>query len=137
MARVGSRCNVDERVRADALELRALPRCELAALVLRVGDLERPRAQSLACRGGRARELNSLPVALVLVVEVVEVVVEPVLQRDPVRDARLCDDSRVGRRARAAEDAAGGPLVPAARVERIAGEIEVVVGRLAVEVGGG
>jgi hypothetical protein len=43
-------------------------------------------------------ELDHLPVALVLVVEVVEGIEDPVLQRELVRVRRIGDDTRVDRR---------------------------------------
>ena len=122
---MGAGRDVDERMGPDALELLAGPGRALSALVLRVPDLERGRVQGRARRVGREGQLDAFPVALVLVVEVVEVVVEPVLERDPVRDARFRDDGGIGHRGEATEEAAGILLVAAAGVERVAGGVEV------------
>ena len=117
-----------DRVRAvDDLELVVVPRGPLGTLVLAVPDFERRRSERGRGVLGLEDELDHLPVALVLVVEVVEGVEEPVLEREPVGMARIGRDVRVDRRRGLLGEAVAPPLVVAARIERIAGEVQVVL----------
>ena len=118
---------VDHRVRAaDELKLAVVPRGALRSSMLAVADLRRGSRQRLLRVRGAEVELDHLPVAFVLVVEVVEDVEEPVLERQLAGMLRIGDDSRVGRRRRARGDQLRPLLVGAARRERISGEVEVV-----------
>jgi hypothetical protein len=117
-----------DRVRAvDELQLLVVPQNSLGALVLAVPDLERLRAE----RGRRVvdleDELDHLPVALVLVVEVVEGVEEPVLEREPTGVGRIGRDVRVDRRRGLPGETVAPPLVVAAWIERVAGEVQMVL----------
>ena len=111
----------------DDLELLVSPGCALGTLVRAVADLARLLRQRLARVGGVEDELRHLPVALVRVVEVVEGVEEPVLQRELVGVAGIRRDVCVHRRLGALRHATGPLLVVAAGVERVAGEVEVVL----------
>ena len=125
--RVRAGRRIDDRVVADAIELRIVPGGALGALVLAVAGLGRLLLQRLG-RGGRVEvELDHLPVAFVRVVPVVEDVVEPVLQRELAGPRGLGRDVRVDGRLRALRDAVRPVLVVAAGVERVAGEVEVVL----------
>src|SRR5262249_10721491 len=134
---VGAGRHVDERMGPGALELRAVPARALTALVLCVCDLERPAPQGLTYGVRCERELDALPVALMLVVEVVEVVVEPVLQGDAVPNPGLAREGGVGEGRGRAEDGARRPLVAATGVGGVAGVVEVVVAALSVEIPAG
>jgi hypothetical protein len=68
----------------DEQQLVVAPPRALGALVLAVADLRRLRLEGLRRRARREVELDHLPVAFVLVVEVVEDVEEPVLERQLV-----------------------------------------------------
>src|SRR5690348_5076885 len=72
-------------------------------------------------------ELDHLPVALVRVVEVVEGVEEPELERDLPRIDGIGGDVRVDGRLRSRRDPAVPLLVTAPRIERVAGKVEVVL----------
>ena len=128
---------VDDRVRpVHALELRVVPRRSLAALVLAVADLARGHVQRL---GGRRRgevDLDHLPVALVEVVPVVVDVEHPVLERDLPRVAGVGHDVRVHRRLVTLVDVPRPVQVVAARVERVAREVEVILVEPGPEVAG-
>ena len=67
---------------ADDLELVVVPRRLLGALVRAIADLDRALVERIRRVVGVEDELDHLPVALVRVVEVVEGVEEPVLQRE-------------------------------------------------------
>ena len=69
----------------DELELVVAPVGALGALVLAVADLDRLARERPRGVVGVEDELDHLPVALVLVVEVVEGVEEPVLERELAR----------------------------------------------------
>ena len=107
------------------------PRSHLGALVLRVADERGRPAERRLRRGGVEDELDHLPVALVLVVPVVERVVEPVLERELVL---FPDDVRVRRRRLAGCDPVEPLLVAAARVEGVARKVEPVPVAFAEEV---
>jgi hypothetical protein len=129
---------VDDRVRAvDDLELVLPPLRPLGALVLAVADLDRLRLERLLGASGVEDELDHLPVALVQVVPVVEGVVEPVLEREPVGVGGLLRDVGVDGRLGVRGDPARPQLVVAAGVESIPGEVEVVLVETATEVVGG
>ena len=68
-----------------------------------------------------------LPVAFVEVVELVEGIEEPVLERDAAGGAGVGRDVGVDRGCMVLGQAPRPALVVAARVERVAGEVEVVV----------
>ena len=92
-----------------------------------VADLDRIATERRSRVGSVEDELDHLPVALVRVVEVVEGVEEPVLERHPVRVTRLGDDMRVHRRLAACRQPLRPADVVATRIERVAGEVEVVL----------
>jgi hypothetical protein len=119
---------VDDRVcPVDKLELVVVPRRPLGALVLAVADLDGIARERLDRVFSLEDELDHLPVALVLVVEVVEGVEEPVLERQPARHAGVCRDVGVDRRPTCRSDPIGPELVIAARVEGVPGEVQVVL----------
>ena len=72
-------------------------------------------------------ELDHLPVALVRVVEVVERVEEPVLERELARVAGIAGDVGVDRRLAPGGEPSAPALVVASGIERVAGEVEVVL----------
>ena len=111
----------------DELELVVAPRRLLGPLVLAVADGHRLARERLTRVVGVEEELDVLPVALVGVVPVVEDVVEPVLQGELARVAGVGGDVRIDGRRRAFGDALRPLLVAAARVERVPGEVEVVL----------
>ena len=122
--RAGGR--VHHRVRALLSQLRVRPLRRLTAAVLGVVGLIGARRDRLG-DGARAEEqLQHLPVALMLVVEVVEVPVEPVLQRKTC-DARLVRYPGVDDRLSALHHLPSVLLVHAPGMQRVAGEVEVVV----------
>ena len=104
----------------------------LAPGVLEEGDLRWPLRERLGGRVGVEGDLHPLPVALMDVVELVEVVEEPVLH-DQARVARLGGDVGVGDRGRLAvvpqrlEVLRVAAALGAFDVERIARQVEVVV----------
>ncbi len=110
----------------DDLELRVVPLGDLEPFVLAVADLDGCLVERLRGIRSREDELDHLPVALVLVGEVVERVEEPVLHGDPVIPTSLGRDVGVGRRRGARADGAGPLLVVTARLEWVAGEVQVV-----------
>ena len=120
---------VDDRVRAvDDLELVIAPARTLGALVRAVPDLGRLVLRERRRGIGRVEdELDHLPVALVGVVEVVEGVEEPVLQRELARLGGVGGDVRVDRGLVAGRQPPRPSLVVAAGVERVAREVEVVL----------
>src|SRR5262249_36562861 len=84
---------------ADDRQLGVSPASAFGSVVLAEADQDRLRRQRLSRCGGVEVELDHLPVAFVLVVEVVEDVEEPVLKRERVGILRLLDDAGVrGRR---------------------------------------
>ena len=133
--RVRARGRMHDGVRpVDELELVLAPLGLLGALVLAVADPGRLHVE----RRGRVlrveEELDHLPVAFVEVVPVVVGVEEPVLERQLARVARVADDVRVDGRRLALAQAPRPELVGAARVERVPGEVEVVLVEPAGEV---
>jgi hypothetical protein len=105
--------------------------------VLAVPDQRRPLAERLL-RGRRVEvELDHLPVALVLVVEVVEDVEEPVLQREPARVRGIGDDARVGGGRVIVVEPLRPLVVGAAGRDGLSWEVEVVVEEALAEVGAG
>ena len=128
--RAGGR--VDDRVRPVLLDLGVVPIGPFAARVLEEGDLGGALRQGLRGRVRVERDLHPLPVALVDVVELVEVVEEPVLD-DQARVARLGGDVRVGDRGRLAlspqclEVRRVAAHFRALNVEGIPRQVEVVV----------
>ena len=83
---------------------------------------------SAACASGCVEdELDHLPVALVRVVEVVERVEEPVLERELPGDRLFADDVRVDDGLAALRQALSPAVVVAAGSERVAREVEVVL----------
>src|SRR5690349_11649624 len=119
-------CVVDDRMRALLVELRVGPRRSLTARVLREIHLVWARSKRLRCARGGEVHLGHLPVALVLVSEVVEGVVEPVLDRELVRMQRISCQVGVDARPSGAVPAPELPLVVAPGAEWVAGEVEVV-----------
>ena len=92
-----------------------------------VPHLDRLRLERRTCIGRVEQELDHLPVALVRVVEVVEGIEEPVLERQLSGEAVLADDVRVHDRLAASSQALRPAVVVAAGIERIAREVEVVL----------
>ena len=136
--RVRALRDIDHRMRtADAPQLRVTPHRPLCSLVLGVADLCRILRERLLGSGRIEVELDHLPVAFVRVVEVVEDVEEPVLQRELVRKGALFRDVGIDRRRGAPRDPPLPELVAAAGVEGIAGKVEVVPGEAGAEVGAG
>src|SRR5829696_5172196 len=133
---VGAGRGIDDGVPpVDELELLVVPVRGLAALMLAVPDRDRLLRERLARIPGLEDELNHLPVALVQVVPVVVDVEQPVLERELAGLAGIADDVGVDRRLASLADPAAPALVVAARVERVARKIEVVLVE-PVEVGG-
>ena len=128
---------VDDRVGALALELVVVPARPLAAVVLGVADPDRLLVQRLGGRGRVEDELDHLPVALVQVVELVEVVEEPVLEGELSRRVRLGHDVRVGDGGVTLAERDGVAGVGAPGIEGAPGVVEAPLGALAEEVGGG
>ena len=128
---------VDDRVGAIALELVVVPARPLAAVVLGVADPDRLLVQRLGGRGRVEDELDHLPVALVQVVELVEVVEEPVLEGELSRRVRLGHDVRVGDGGVTLAERDGVAGVGAPGIEGAPGVVEAPLGALAEEVGGG
>jgi hypothetical protein len=79
IAGMGTLRRVHDRVGAVVFQLVRRPVGNLAPLVLGVPNADRIVGQSLIDRGGAEEHLDGLPVALVLVVPVVVVPVDPVL----------------------------------------------------------
>ena len=136
LVRVRAGRRVRDRMRpVDDLELLVAPRGALGALVRAVADLDRLLAERLGRVGRVEDELDHLPVALVRVVEVVEDVEDQYCSASfpglpaSVRDVRV-DGGRVPHR-----QPLRPLLVEAARVERVAREVEVVL-EAVDEVGG-
>jgi hypothetical protein len=126
---------VDDRVRSrDELELRVSPAGAFASLVLAIADERRLLPERLSRRRGVEVELDHLPVALVLVVEVVEDVEEPVLQCELARVRGIGDDPRVGGGRLALVEPVRPLVVDAAGGDGIAREVEVVVEEAVAEV---
>ncbi len=125
VARVRSCRGVHDRVRALALELVGVPVSPLSAGVLRVADADRFDLQRLVDRRGGEQDLDELPIALVLVVPVVVVPVEPVLDGKQVGMVGLLHDVGVHRGGLHCGVPLEVPLVQAAGLQRVAGKIEV------------
>ena len=109
----------------------------LGALVLAVADECRLPGE---CPRGDRRvevELDHLPVALVLVVEVVEDVEEPVLQRELAPVSRVGRDPRIGHGSAASVQPVRPLVIRAAGCEGVAGKVEVVAPEPAAEIGAG
>ncbi|HEY6604987.1 MAG TPA: hypothetical protein VIZ44_01460 [Gaiellaceae bacterium] len=79
----------------DDLELRVAPICALGSLVLAEADHRRLFPQRFRRAVRVEVELDHLPVAFVLVVEVVEEVEEPVLECELSGVRRVRDDARI------------------------------------------
>ena len=107
------------------LELLAAPGRPLAALVLRDADLDGSLPERFLDRARVEDELGELPVALVLVVEVVERVVEPVLDGELARPAGLGGDMDVGHGRLAGVPALEVALERAPRVKGITRQVEI------------
>jgi hypothetical protein len=120
---------------ANDLELLVVPGGPLGALVLAVPDLGRAAAQRARRVGGVEDELEHLPVALVLVVEVVEGVEEPVLEGELARNRRVDCHVGVDRRPGSRRDVPAPAFVAASWVERVAGKIQVVLVEPTAEIG--
>ena len=128
LVRVRARRRIDDRVRfVDDLQLLVTPGGALGALVRAVPDLDRSLRQRLTCVGGVEDELGHLPVALVRVVEVVEGVEEPVLERQLAGIAGVGRDVGIDGRRGPGGQATSPPLVVATGIERVAGEVEVIL----------
>ena len=128
LVRVRAGGRVDDRVRpVDDLQLLLAPRRFLGALVRAVADGDRLAVERRARVVGLEDELDHLPVALVQVVELVERIEEPVLERDLARAPGVGRDVGVDGRLAVLGEAPRPVLVAAAGVERVAREVEVVV----------
>jgi hypothetical protein len=110
----------------DELELVVTPARALRALVLAVADLCRVGRQCVLGSRRREVQLDHLPVAFVLVVEIVEDIEEPVLQRELPRERALGGDACVRRCRHVGGDAVRPLVVRAAGAECPAGKVEVV-----------
>ncbi len=128
--------DVDDRVRSLFLDPGVVPGSTLSACVLGIRELGGAARQSLLDGSGVEGDLDHFPVALVQVVELVEPVVEPELERDPAHTG-LPGDVRVGDRRAPLHELGRVPGVRAARPARVAGQVEVVVGPEPRQVGGG
>ena len=136
LVRVRAGGGVDDRMRlVDELELVLAPVGALGALVRAVPDRDGSRRERRGRIRRRRSQLDHLPVALVQVVELVEDVEEPVLERDLAGVAGVGHDVRVDRGLGVGADAAHPALVVALRLERIPREVEVVLEAVR-EVGG-
>ena len=126
--RVRARRGIDDRVGALLLDLAVCPVGHLPAAVLEQRHLARALGERLGGGLGVEGDLHPLPVALVHVVELVEVPVEPVLDDEPGL-ALLASDVRIGRRRGPAPllqpREVGG--IGAAGVQGRAGQVEEVV----------
>ncbi len=111
----------------DELELLVAPVGALGTLVRAVAHLGRILLQRLGRIGGVEDELRHLPVALVGVVEVVEGIEEPVLERELAGIAGVLGHVGVHRRRGCLRQATSPELVVAAGIERVARKVEVVV----------
>ena len=111
----------------DELELLVAPVRHLGALVLAVPDGDGILAERLLRIGGVEEDLDHLPVAFVQVVPVVVGVEEPVLQRQLPGVRGVGGDVRVHSRLVALAQASVPALVAAARVERVPGEVQVIL----------
>ena len=112
---VRARRVVDDRVRALLLELGVGPRRPLPAGVLRKVNLVRARSKRRRDVRRREVDLGHLPIALVLVGEVVERVVEPVLHRELAGVRRIGGHVRVDARRPAVVPFPELPLIATAR----------------------
>jgi hypothetical protein len=112
---------------ADHLQLLVTPLRALCALVLAEAQERGLQMKRLRRRCRVEVELDHLPVAFVLVVEVVEDVEEPVLQRKLVRIGTLGDDACIGRRRVPLVDPLRPVVIGAAGGDRRAGEVQVIV----------
>ena len=121
---------------AHLLELGIRPAGALSALVLAVAHLVGHRAERSGGVGRVEVELDHLPVALVEVVPVVEHVEHPVLERDVARVAGVGGHVRVHHRRVPGVDAPRPVHVPAAGVQGVSGEVQVVLVEPVREVGG-
>src|SRR5438552_1301579 len=89
------------------------------------------------------QQLDTFPVRLMLVVEVVEVVEEPVLQREMVWSLRVAgvsllgDDVGIGDRGPAEREALTVAVIGAARPQRVARRVEEVAVALTEQISGG
>ena len=111
-----------------------LPAPALAPAMLREIDLVRFTAQ---CRLGRGRvevELDHLPVAFMLIAEVVEGVEQPILDCELARTLRIAGHVRVDRRPAIAEPGLELLLIAAPRPQGLSGEIDVIARRRLVQV---
>ena len=136
--RVRARGRVDDRMRAVLLHLLVVPAGLLAPAMLEQPHLRRALLERLR-RGRRVEDqLHPLPVGLVQVVELVEVVEEPVLDHEPP-GRRPATDVGVGERRGFSRRPEVGEVarVGAARLQRVPGEIEVVAPVQPGDVSGG
>jgi hypothetical protein len=111
----------------DELELVLAPVGGFGALVRAVPDLDGLLGDRLTRVVGVEVELDHLPVALVQVVELVERIEDPVLERELPRIAGVARNVRVHRGGSAGSEPARPALVAAAWIERVAGKVEVVL----------
>ena len=138
VVRVRAQRCVDDRVRAaHEHKLRVAPPSALGAFVLAVADDRRLPGEGLRGRRGVEVELDHLPVAFVLVVEVVEDVEEPVLQRELSAVIRVVGDPRVRHGTVAVVQPVRPFVVRAAGRERVPGEVEVIAPEPGAEIRSG
>ena len=126
IVRMRSRGGVEHRVSALPFELGIGPWRPLAAGVLGHVDLVGTLQKRLYRVWRVEVDLGHLPVALVQVGEVVKRVVEPVLDRQPARVRRVGRDVRVHARLATVIPGSEPLLIAAARIERIAREVDVI-----------
>ncbi len=117
----------DRPAPVDQLELVVAPVGLFRALVLAVADRDGLLREGLFGILGVEDELDHLPVALVQVVPVVEDVEDPVLERELAGVRGIGRDVRVHRRRASLAQPSVPALVVATRIERIPGEVEVVL----------
>ena len=134
IAGVRSRRRVDDRVRAIALELLAVPVGSLATFVLGVADADRFGGQRLLDVRCIEQHLDELPVAFVQIVPVVVVPEQPVLNGEQVGSIGLLDDVRVDGCRRLCRVHVEIVLVQAARFQRVTREFDVETLTQAVQV---
>src|ERR1700730_16726036 len=111
-------------MRATTLDLGIAPLRVLAAGVLKQNDLVRRARERLGRSVSVKGELHPLPVAFMQIVEVVEVVEEPILQRESstpwfARDVGICHRRRAAGTSQRSEIAG----VSTARLQWVTGQI--------------
>jgi hypothetical protein len=114
-------------MRALLLDLRIIPAGVLPTAVLEEDDLARRGSKRSAGRVDIEGDLHPFPVTFVKIVELIEVIEKPVLQRETGM-AGLPGDVRIGHGRGAPGPPEGGEIlgVGAARLERVTRQVQVV-----------